>query len=66
MRKTITVIAEIAELGIRRSFKLSVGPDGDVRSEEPNCMVYGYHHKPVLSVELLTEQSQFIEYFERA
>ena len=65
MRKTITVHAEIPELGIRKTFTLSVGPDGTVRPEHPNCMAYGYRDNPVVSVEIATDRAKLIDFYER-
>ena len=58
MRKIVFVTAEIQELGIKQSFKLSVGPAGDVRSESPNCFVSGFPDHPMIGIEVTTDAAQ--------
>jgi hypothetical protein len=55
VRRTLTVKAEIPELGLRQTFVLSVGPNGDIKAEQLGCFVFGHPENPMVGVELQTD-----------
>ena len=66
MRKTITVLAEIPELGIRKTFTLEVRADGRLHSQVPNCYVVGTAELPLIGVEIGASRQRLIEFHEDA
>lgn len=65
MRKTLTVRAEIVELGISRTFTLAVGTDGRMHPTAPNCYVVGTPETPLIGIELATDRGKLCDFYER-